>query len=180
MQENYKRRFSIRFPNETLAAARPLKTTPIYDRLKNAGAQFGDAWGLETALWYAPQGVSDEFSWYRSTDFEHVGEEARAVRDSVGLLEISSFANYTISGHDPAANQARNWLDRILACHIPDIARMVLAPMLKDDGKVIGDFTLANLGDDEFFIDGVWGIDADQFVYAQHGAASRISQRGWN
>ncbi len=63
VQENYKRRFSIRFPNETLPAGRPLKTTPIYDKLKIAGAQFGDSWGLESALWYAPEGVKDESSW---------------------------------------------------------------------------------------------------------------------
>ena len=162
VQENYKRRFSIRFPNETLPAARPLKTTPIYDKLKEAGAQFGDAWGLESALWFAPPGISDEFSWYRSTDFEHVANEVKAVRESVGLFEISGFANYTITGKtdkagkeiDPAEGQAKRWLDRLLACRMPKVTRMTLAPMLKDDGRVIGDFTLANLGNDKFFLSG--------------------------
>jgi dimethylglycine dehydrogenase len=154
VQENYRRRFSIRFPNETLPAARPLKTTPIYDRLKAAGAQFGDSWGLESALWFAPEGEKDEFSWYRSTDFKHVGNEVRAVRESVGMFEISGFANYTVSG-----KSAKGWLDRMLACNIPNPGRMVLAPMLKEDGKIIGDFTLANVSDqklekDEFFISG--------------------------
>ncbi len=60
VRENYSRRFSIRFPNEELPAARPLKTTPIYDLLKAQGAQFGAAHGLETALWYAPEGVTDD------------------------------------------------------------------------------------------------------------------------
>lgn len=149
VQENYSRRFSIRFPNEELPAARPLKTTPIYDLLKAQGAQFGASWGLETALWYAPEGVKDEFSWYRSTDFDHVGAEARAVRDSVGIIEISGFAKYSVRGEG-----AREWLDKILACKIPDEGRMTLAPMLKHDGMVIGDFSLAHLGDDEFFIAG--------------------------
>ena len=149
VQENYSRRFSIRFPNESLPAARPLKTTPIYDRLKQAGAQFSDAWGLESALWFAPEGEQDEVSWYRSNDFEHVAAEVKAVRQSVGLIEISGFANYTISGEG-----AQNWLDTILACKIPAQGRMTLAPMLKDDGKVIGDFTLANLGEETFFIAG--------------------------
>jgi len=147
VQENYSRRFSIRFPNEQLPAARPLKTTPIYERLKQAGAQFSDAWGLESALWYAPAGEKDIFSWYRSNDFDHVAAEVKAVRDSVGLIEISSFANYTISGEG-----AQTWLDTMLACKIPPEGRMTIAPMLKDDGKVIGDFTLANLGGNEFFI----------------------------
>jgi dimethylglycine dehydrogenase len=164
VQENYSRRFSIRFPNEELPAARPLKTTPIYDLLKAQGAQFGASWGLEAALWYAPEGVKDEFSWYRSTDFDHVGAEARAVRDSVGIIEISGFAKYSVRGEG-----ARAWLDKMLACRIPEEGRMTLAPMLKHDGKVIGDFSLANLGDGEFFIAGS-GVAEDYHMrwFLQH------------
>ncbi len=77
VQENYRRRFSIKFPNEELTAARPYKTTPIYDRLLALGAQMGDSWGLEVPLWFAPEGVRDVFSWRRSTDFEHVKAEVR-------------------------------------------------------------------------------------------------------
>jgi dimethylglycine dehydrogenase len=164
VQENYSRRFSIRFPNEELPAARPLKTTPVYDRLKQAGAQFSAAWGLETALWYAPDADKDEFTRYPSSDFDHVGAEAKAVRNSVGLIEISGFANYTVSGEG-----ARDWLDTILACRIPTTGRMTLAPMLKEDGRVIGDFSLANLGDDIFFIAGS-GVAEDYHLrwFEQH------------
>ena len=56
VRENYSRRFRIRFPNEELLAARPLRTTPIYDRLAGANAVFGDYCGLEHALWFAPSG----------------------------------------------------------------------------------------------------------------------------
>lgn len=149
VRENYARRFSIRFPNEELTAARPLKTTPIYERLKASGAQFGAVAGLEVALWYAPPGVSDVFSWYRSTDFDTVGEEARAVRDGVGLVETSGFAKYTVQG--PGAEA---WLDKLLACKMPAIGRMTLAPMLKHDGRLIGDFTLARLAEQQFLIIG--------------------------
>jgi hypothetical protein len=83
VRENYSRRFSIRFPNEELPAGRPLRTSPIYDRLRSRGAQFGAAAGLEVPLWLAPEGVRDEFSWHRSTDFDTVGEEVRAARCSV-------------------------------------------------------------------------------------------------
>ncbi|MCG6902595.1 MAG: FAD-dependent oxidoreductase [Rhodobacter sp.] len=149
VRENYSRRFSIRYPNEELPAARPLKTTPIYDRLKAQGAQFGAAHGLEVPLWFAPRGVADEFSWRRSTDFPHVAAEVKAVRDSVGIIEISGFAKYSVTG--PGAEA---WLDRMLACRIPAQGRMALAPMLKHDGRLIGDFTLAKLADGEFFIAG--------------------------
>ena len=149
VQENYSRRFSIRFPNEELPAGRPLRTTPVYDRLLAAGAQMGEAYGLEQALWFAPKGVVDEFSWRRSTDFEHVAEEVNAVRTAVGIMEIASFAKYTIRG-----SGASDWLDRLLTCRLPADGRMTLAPMLNHGGKLIGDFSLANLGDGEFFIVG--------------------------
>jgi dimethylglycine dehydrogenase len=149
VRENYARRFSIRFPNEELLAGRPLKTSPLYDRLKARGAQFAAVAGLEVPLWYAPEGASDEFSWRRSTDFETIAAEVRAVRHGVGLIETTSFAKYTVRGIG-----AQAWLDRLLACRIPGVGRMTLAPMLKDDGRLIGDFTLANLGDEGFFIVG--------------------------
>jgi dimethylglycine dehydrogenase len=149
VKENYARRFSIRFPNEELPAGRPLKTSPVYDRLKAAGAQFGAAAGLEVPLWYAPEGISDEFSWYRSSDFDTVASEVRAVRERVGLIETTSFAKYSITGR-----AAGEWLDRLLACRIPGVGRMTLAPMLKHDGRLIGDFTLANLGADGYLIIG--------------------------
>jgi dimethylglycine dehydrogenase len=144
VRENYSRRFSIRFPNEELPAGRPLRTTPIYDLLSARGAQWGAAYGLEVPLWFAPEGVKDEFSWRRSTDFRHVAQEVRTVRDRVGLMEISSFAKYHIAGEGAAT-----WLDQMLACKLPRPGRMALAPMLKEDGKLIGDFTLANLGSDD-------------------------------
>lgn len=149
VRENYSRRFSIRYPNEELPAARPLLTTPIYDRLKAEGAVFGASSGLETPLWFAPPGVEDHFSWRRSTDFEHVGAEAKAVRAGVGLMETSGFAKYSVSGEGAA-----DWLDHMLAGKIPPVGKMALAPMLNEAGKLIGDFTLANLDDDDFLLIG--------------------------
>ncbi|MBZ9883991.1 FAD-dependent oxidoreductase [Mesorhizobium sp. CA10] len=149
VRENYSRRFSIRFPNEELPAGRPLKTTPVYDTLSAKGAQWGVSYGLEVPLWYAPDGVKDEFSWRRSTDFDHVAKEVAAVRGGVGLSEISNFAKCKVTGEGAAA-----WLDRMLACRLPKRGRMTLAPMLKDDGRLIGDFTLANIDDAEWFIAG--------------------------
>lgn len=149
VRENYSRRFSIRYPNEELPAARPLLTTPIYDRLKGEGAVFGASYGLETPLWFAPKGVEDAFSWRRSADFQSVGAEARAVRQSVGLMEISGFAKYSVSGEGAAG-----WLDLMLAAKLPPVGKMTIAPMLNEAGKLIGDFTLANLDDEEFMLIG--------------------------
>lgn len=149
VRENYSRRFSIRYPNEELPGARPLLTTPIYDKLKDAGAIFGASYGLEAPLWFAPEGVTDAFSWRRSNDFDAVAAESKAVRDSVGLMETSGFAKYSVTG--PGAEA---WLDKMLTPRIPATGRMTLAPMLKDDGKLIGDFTLAKLGEGDFLVIG--------------------------
>ena len=151
VRENYSRRFRIRYPNEELPAARPHQTTPLYDRLLAQGAVMGDNWGLEAALWFAPEGVAarDVVSFRRSNDFAHVKAECQAVRASAGITEISNFAKYEVTGPG-----ARDWLDRILTNRIPTAGRMTLTPMLSSTGKLIGDFTVACLSEDRFLL---WG-----------------------
>jgi dimethylglycine dehydrogenase len=151
VRENYSRRFRIRFPNEELPAGRPFRTTPIYDRLKDRHAVFGDMCGLEHPLWFAPTAAEaqDQFSFRRSTDFPHVATEVEAVRARVGMIEIANFAKYDITG--PGAEA---WLDHLLPNRLPKVGRMVLTPMLNPAGMLIGDFTLARLADDHFMIFG--------------------------
>jgi dimethylglycine dehydrogenase len=151
VRENYSRRFRIRFPNEELPAARPLRMTPVHDRLKARGAVFGAAFGLEHALWFAPRGTEprEDVTYRRSNAHGPVGDECRAVRNAVGLLEISTFARYEVKGPGAAA-----WLDGLLANRLPREGRLLLAPMLNDVGKLIGDFTVANAGHDRFFVFG--------------------------
>ncbi len=149
VRENYSRRFRIRFPNEELPACRPLHTTPIYDKMKAMGAIFGDSWGLETPLWFSKDGAEEVFSFHRSTDFETVKEEVKAVRGSVGIMEISNFAKYEITG-----SGAEVWLSRIMANRIPNKGRTVLSPMLNYNGKLIADFSVTKADDDRFYIFG--------------------------
>ncbi|MBK9080931.1 MAG: GcvT family protein [Rhizobiales bacterium] len=147
--ENYGRRFRVRFPNEELPAARPLRTTPMYHKWRELGAVMGDNWGLEAPLWFAPPGVEDEFSFHRSTDFPHVKAECLAVRQGVGISETSTFAKYEVTGPD-----AETWLSHMLANKLPKTGRLTLAPMLNHAGKLIGDFTVAKAGPERFFIFG--------------------------
>lgn len=151
VKENYRRRFQITFPNEELPAARPLRTTPVYERLKSEGAVFGVAYGLETPLWFSPDGpgATEEVTFRRSNAFAVVAEEASAVRASVGLMEISSFAKYDVIGPD-----AETWLSHMLANRMPATGRMTLSPMLSHQGRVIGDLTVAKLADEHFMIFG--------------------------
>jgi len=152
VRENYSRRFSIRFPNEELPAARPTETTPLYDlMLRDNFAVMGDSWGLETPLWFAPSTdeAYDKLSFHRSNDFEHVGAEVRATRERVGVTEIANFAKYQVSG--PGAEA---YLERLMTNTMPKTGRIVLTPMLNERGKLIGDFTIAKAGEGRFLI---WG-----------------------
>jgi len=151
VKENYSRRFSIRFPNEELPAARPVQTTPLYDKMLSEGAVMGDSWGLETALWFAPEGVEakDVVSFRRSNDFEHVKAECLAVRERVGVTEIANFAKYEIKG--PGAEA---WLSQMMCNTMPKTGRITLTPMLNPAGKLIGDFTIAKADDERFYMFG--------------------------
>ena len=151
VRENYSRRFKVRFPNEELPAARPLRTTPVYERQKAANAVFGVAYGMEQALWYAPEGMEpvENITFLRSNAFEPIKAEVRAVRNGVGLCDISSFAKYEVTGPNAEA-----WLSHLLANKMPRTGRMTLSPMLNRNGKVIGDFTVSKLADEHFFIFG--------------------------
>ena len=156
VRENYSRRFSIRFPNEELAAARPLRTTPIYERLEAEHAVFGDYCALEHPLWFAPtaQEAHDEVSFRRSNAHAHVAAECRAVRDAVGLLEISNYGKFEVRGA-----KAAEWLSRVMANRVPSLGRIALTPMLNERGKLIGDFTLCRLAEDHFFLIGTYAAE---------------------
>src|SRR5206468_2947151 len=77
VRENYSRRFQIRFPNEELPAARPMRTTPAYDRLREENAVFGEYCGLEHVLWFAPRGsaAEEQVSFRRSNAHPQVAAE---------------------------------------------------------------------------------------------------------
>ena len=149
--ENYGRRFRLAYPNEELPAARPVRRSPIYDRLKAAGAVMGANFGLEHALWFAPQGMApaETPTYRRSEAFPIVRAECQAVRRSAGLYETTNFGKYEITGRG-----ARAWLDRVFACRIPRPGRLGLAPMLNPAGRIVGDLSIACLAEDRYFIVG--------------------------
>jgi dimethylglycine dehydrogenase len=175
VRENYSRRFSIRFPNEELPAARPLRTTPIYEHLKAEHAVFGDYCALEHAQWFAPsaQAAHDEVSFSRSNSHQHVAAECRAVRDAVGLLEISNYGKFEVSGA-----QAAPWLSSIMANRIPPVGRIALSPMLNERGKLIGDFTLCRLAEERFFLVGTYAAETYYMRwFERHAPPAGVSVR---
>ena len=156
VRENYSRRFRIRFPNEELDAARPLRTTPIYERLQAGNAVFGEYCGLEHALWFAPRGSEprEDVTFRRSNAHPHVAAECRAVRDSVGMIEISNYGKFEVSGPG-----AIGWLSRIMANKVPAVGRLSLSPMLNERGRLIGDFTLCRPAEHRVFLIGTYAAE---------------------
>lgn len=150
-REFYERRFALAYPNEYWPAARPLKTTPLYETLRAKRAVWGVSFGLEIPLFYAPPDHSPEEqpSFRRSNAFPCVAQECRTVRAYAGILEISGFAKYRIEG--PGAER---WLDKLLPSKLPDVGRIRLAPMLSPRGRLIGDFTALRTSADVFLLIG--------------------------
>ncbi len=155
--ENYQRRFSISYPNEELPAARPHRTTPMYDTFSQMGAVWGQQYGLEVPNYFA-QGDEPTFedpSFRRSNAFDAIGREVRAVRESVGINEVQNFGKYDVQGAG-----ARAWLNRIMAGRIPKVGRVSLTPMLSHKGRLIGDFTVSCLSDTHFQLTASYGSQA--------------------
>src|SRR5262249_49450275 len=94
----------------------------------------------------------------RSNAHGPVGEECRAVRGGVGLMETSTYSKYEVTGAGAEA-----WLSRLLVNRMPETGRIVLAPMLNPNGKLIGDFTVAKLSPERFFVFGS-GIAEDSHM----------------
>lgn len=155
--ENYQKRFSIAYPNEELPAARPFRTTPMYDIFDSMGAVWGQQYGMEVANYFA-EGDEPRFetpSFRRSNAFDATTREVKAVREAVGINEVHNFGKYLIKGAD-----ARAWLDRIMAGRVPKPGRISLTPMLSPKGRLIGDFTISCLSEEEFQLTASYGAQA--------------------
>jgi 4-methylaminobutanoate oxidase (formaldehyde-forming) len=147
--EMYGKHYTIVWPFEEYASARPALTSPIYERLKAAGACFGSKLGWERPNWFAPPGVDpvDRYSFGRQNWFSHVGEEHRAVRERVGLFDQTSFAKLMITG--PDAEAALSWASANDVRRPP--GRLVYTTLLNERGGIESDLVLARLADDAYY-----------------------------
>ena len=185
VRENYGRRFRITFPNEFLPEGRNLQTTPVYDKLADANAVWGNSYGLESAQWFQAEGAepTEDVTFYRSNAWDQVRAEVQNVRNGVGLMDTTGFSKFSFSGAG-----AREWLDGVLAGRIPKPGRMSLTPMTNHNGKLIGDLTVACLpatpGEPEgplsTFTAGATGnttAHGERFMMFGSGIATRYYQR---
>tara|TARA_B100001123_G_scaffold419112_1_gene523892 strand:+ start:520 stop:2937 length:2418 start_codon:yes stop_codon:yes gene_type:complete len=146
--DEYQEMYQPPLPGEFREAGRPTRVTPLYDTLKAQGAIFGDTFGWERAKWFAPAGVSEEYGFRRSNWFSTVTAECRAVREQVGILDLSSFAKYEITGQD-----AGLLLKRVCANRVPGRdGAVALTQMLTPLGGIECEATVTRLCESHYYL----------------------------
>jgi sarcosine dehydrogenase len=174
--EAYGKHYTVAFPHEEYTSGRPRIVSPLYDRLKAAGAVFGSKLGWERPNWFAPEGIEprDDYSMGLQNWFGPVGEEHAHVRAHAGVFDQSSFAKYELSG--PKAAEA---LEAICANRVArDVGRLTYTQLLNTRGGIEADLTVARLADDMFYIVTGTGFRTHDFGWiADHLPGQGVSFR---
>ncbi len=142
--------YADHFPYRQYATARGVRRSPLHDRLAAEGACFGETAGWERANWFAEPGQTPEYqlSWGRQNWFANAAAEHKAVRERVGLFDLSSFAKFRVEGPDAEAV-----LQRISANDVAvEPGRIVYTQWLNGHGGVEADLTVTRLGEASFLV----------------------------
>ncbi len=146
--EDYEMMYAPGVPGEERDAGRMIKSTGLYDKLKAKGAIHTAVFGWERPKWFSPGGEEEVQSFRRNNSFEAVAAECKAVRERVGVMDLTSFAKFEVSGNDSAA-----FLDRLCANRIPKKdGRIALAHMLTEAGCIESEVTITKLADNHYYI----------------------------
>ncbi len=138
------------YPNRQRTTARPVICSPIHDCLAANGAAFSQNAGWERADWFAPQGVEPvhQYNWGKPNWFEYQGEEHMAVRDGVGLYDLTSMGKFLVQGRD-----AEQVLQKLCSNDIAvPVGKVVYTPVLNERGGFETDVTVTRFSEDTFFI----------------------------
>lgn len=149
-KEDYCLRHEIPFPHFNRLAGRPIKPSPLYDTLKSKGAVFEEVYGFERPRWFAKDGVAqeDHYSFRRTAVDDMVAQEVRAVRERVGIMDVTAFTKVMVEGPDAYA-----LLDRLTANRMPQkVGSITLTHMLNRRGRIELETTIVRMADDRFYL----------------------------
>ncbi|GLK56418.1 4-methylaminobutanoate oxidase (formaldehyde-forming) [Methylopila capsulata] len=148
--EAYGKHYTIAWPHEEHASGRPLRRSPLYDRLRAQGAVFGEKLGWERPNWFAQPGeeARDRYTFGRPNWTDAVAREHAAVREAVGLFDQTSFAKFRMVGRD--AEAALSWLSAADLAYAP--GTITVAPMLNARGGVECDLTAVRVAPDDYYL----------------------------
>jgi len=142
--QDYRMTYYTPLPGEELPAARDCRRSALYEKLCQRGAVHTQTNGWERPKWFTPDGREEDCSYRHNNAFRAVREECLAVRERAGLLDLSGFSKYEVSGPDAGA-----FLNRICANRMPGKAGgIVLAHLLSPSGRIRGEMTITRLPDD--------------------------------
>jgi len=142
--------YDTHWPFYQYRTARGVRRSPLHEGLKAHGACFGETAGWERANWFANEGqeAAYEYSFTRQNWFQNTANEHQAVRDAVGLLDMSSFAKYRVTGADAEAV-----LNNICANDVAvDPGRIVYTQWLNERGGIEADLTVTRLAEDDYMV----------------------------
>jgi len=146
--QDYGRTYFTPLPGEELPAGRPSRTSPLYNKLLKKGCVSTEAFGWERSKWFSLDGREEEHSYRHNNVFDVVRDECRAVRQRVGILDLSGFAKYDVTGAD-----AEKFLNRLCANRMPvKDGGIVLAHILSRQGRIAGEVTITRLANDRFYL----------------------------
>lgn len=166
-EECYDHVFILHHPDEEREAARPLRTSPAYDRQKKRGAQFGQINGWERPIYYGPVDAPADFdhhtrSFRRGGWWQHAVDEAKAIRETAGLIDATAFAKHRLSGPGATA-----FLDWFTTNKLPAVGRINLTYALTDHGTTRTEYTIVRLAENDYYLvsAGAWHAYDEDFLY---------------
>ena len=178
-EECYEHVFILHHPDEEREACRPLRTAPAYERQKSLGAQFGQVNGWERPNYYGPVDAPENFdtksrSFRRGAWWKYSLEEAKAVRNDVGLIDATAFTKHVVKG--PGSTNFLNWF----TCNkLPKVGRINLTYALTDHGTTRTEYTIVRMAEDSYYLvsAGAWSsYDND---YLKKAAEDKMGEFGY-
>ncbi len=176
-KEDYCLRHEIPFPHFNRLEGRPIKPSPMYERLKQKGAVYEEVYGHERPRWFARGDVEqrDYYSFRRNEVQEMIGLECKAVRETCGIMDISAFAKVKISGPD-----AESYLDRLVANKLPQkVGGIALTHVMNRRGRIELETTIVKLADDAFYLVCAAFFEQrllDHLAFNQNGEAVEVTK----
>ncbi len=149
-KEDYCLRHEIPFPHFNRLAGRPVKPSPLYETLKARGAVFEEVYGFERPRWFARGDVAqrDHYGFRHTAVHDIVCEEVAAVRERVGVIDVTAFSKVLVEGPD-----AHRLLDGLTANRLPaKVGGIALTHMLNRRGRIELETTVVRMAADRFYL----------------------------
>ena len=146
--DEYTRQYATPFPGEEINVSRNVKTTPIHKKLEEQGAQYIDNYGWEKPKWFSKNHEKENYSYKRNNSFNYVSKECENVQNNVGILDLSTFSKYEISGND-----SEQFLERLCANKIPKKdGSIILTHMLNEKARIQSELTISRFPNNFFYV----------------------------